>query len=146
MRETLWRKIEEIRREPEHIRQRYVLVCLVVSMIFILGIWLLSLKENFRSFSRTPLLGESEQDLLLKEEPPSLQDLTDEFETLRVTGEEALSGQELFEQQIDDREAGKIEALKKETSSEPLPLMDGSWYRSESPVDENGEAESDVAE
>ncbi|MDD3498535.1 MAG: hypothetical protein PHH24_03460 [Candidatus Moranbacteria bacterium] len=40
------KKIEEIRRKPEHERLRYVWGMVAVSMIFIIIIWIVSLKDN----------------------------------------------------------------------------------------------------
>ncbi len=42
----LLEKIEEIRQKPEHIRLRYVWVMVAISMVFILFIWIMSLKAN----------------------------------------------------------------------------------------------------
>lgn len=49
MKFSLNQKIEEIRQKPEHIRMRYVWAWLAISMIFIFGIWIFSVKENFKS-------------------------------------------------------------------------------------------------
>jgi hypothetical protein len=38
----IYRKIEEIRQKPEHIRMRYVWASVAVSMFFILIIWFMS--------------------------------------------------------------------------------------------------------
>jgi hypothetical protein len=46
--DRLERKIEAIQSEPESVRQRYLIACLVVSMLFMSAIWLITLKENFR--------------------------------------------------------------------------------------------------
>ena len=40
-------KIKEIRRQPEHIRLRYVWGSVVVCMVAIIVIWFLSIKVNF---------------------------------------------------------------------------------------------------
>jgi hypothetical protein len=47
-------KLEDIKRQPEHIRMRYVLGCVFVSMIFVLIVWAVSLKKNFESLQRDP--------------------------------------------------------------------------------------------
>lgn len=41
-------KIEEIRRKPEHIRMVYVWAMVIVSMLFVLAIWIFSLKNEIR--------------------------------------------------------------------------------------------------
>jgi hypothetical protein len=43
---TLFDKIEQIRQKPEHIRLRYVWVCVVISMVFVVFIWAISLKNR----------------------------------------------------------------------------------------------------
>ncbi|PIP26916.1 MAG: hypothetical protein COX30_04685 [Candidatus Moranbacteria bacterium CG23_combo_of_CG06-09_8_20_14_all_39_10] len=42
----LMEKIEEIRRKPEHIRMRFVWLCVAVSMLFILTIWVFSFQAG----------------------------------------------------------------------------------------------------
>jgi heme exporter protein D len=49
------RKIEEIRRKPEHIRIRYVWGCVGVSMGVIVVLWLFSLRAAFQDIERRPL-------------------------------------------------------------------------------------------
>jgi len=43
----VFEKIEQIRKKPEHIRRRYALVCVVISMVFVFVIWMMSLKSSF---------------------------------------------------------------------------------------------------
>jgi hypothetical protein len=45
----LRQKLAEIREKPEHIRMRYVWGSVVISMIFIVIIWIFSVKEAFKS-------------------------------------------------------------------------------------------------
>jgi hypothetical protein len=45
------KKIEEIRCKPEHIRIRYVWAGVLITMLFIVIIWLFSLGESFENFS-----------------------------------------------------------------------------------------------
>lgn len=40
------RKIEEIRQKPEHIRIRYVWAGVVITMFFIIILWIFSMKES----------------------------------------------------------------------------------------------------
>lgn len=44
----LEKKIREIRNKPEHIRERYVWIAVGVCMLFIVSIWLLSLKTSLQ--------------------------------------------------------------------------------------------------
>lgn len=52
--ERLFDKIEAIRREPEHIRMRYVMLSVAVSMVFVVLLWALSVYEGFRSAADQP--------------------------------------------------------------------------------------------
>lgn len=47
--ERLIEKIEAIRREPEHIRMRYVMLSVLVSMILVILLFVFSIYEGFRS-------------------------------------------------------------------------------------------------
>lgn len=42
-------KIEEIRRQPEHIRMRYVIGIVAVIMFFVVLIWIITVRENMAS-------------------------------------------------------------------------------------------------
>ena len=77
MLERVWKKVEHVRAQPEHVRLRYVLVCLAVSMVFILGIWFLSLKESVMNASRD--LPKPSDAKLFPEGRPSLKDLIEIF-------------------------------------------------------------------
>ncbi len=52
--ERLLEKIEAIRREPEHIRMRYVMLSVLVSMVFVVILWVFSVYEGFRSATSQP--------------------------------------------------------------------------------------------
>lgn len=115
---ALFEKIEQIRKEPEHIRKRYVIICLSVAMVFIIGIWLLSLKESFHNVAREiPEAAEEGKDLLpTGEGTPSLNTLLEQASPLRVEGEETKTGQEFFQEQIENREGGSEGATKPPTN------------------------------
>lgn len=83
---NIHKKLEEIRRQPEHIRLRYVYGALAVSMFFILIIWLFSVKNMFQT---TPLdspekpfstLKDSFEESFQETEMPSLEKLLQENE------------------------------------------------------------------
>lgn len=96
----LWERIEWVREQPEHIRKRYVIICLAVSMAFIVGIWLLSLQAGFRSIGQDiPAAAEKGRELLPDGQVPSLGDLLEQSEPLRVGGQEK-TGQEYFDEQF----------------------------------------------
>lgn len=42
-------KIEEIRQKPEHIRRRYVIILVAISMFFIIIFWIFSMGINWGS-------------------------------------------------------------------------------------------------
>lgn len=102
------KKIEEIRAEPEHVRIRYVIGAVVISMLFVIIIWIASIKQTFQDFDRrtediqpfeaTELLEEFNQ--TQEEVKQSLEEVlentapaSDEFseESIRSTEREALS-------------------------------------------------------
>lgn len=45
----IFEKIEQVRNKPEHVRRLYVIVCVIVSMVFVLGIWFVTLKSSFNN-------------------------------------------------------------------------------------------------
>lgn len=47
MTDSIIQKIEHIRSLPEHIRLRYTLVAVAICMIFVIGVWILTLKQGF---------------------------------------------------------------------------------------------------
>jgi len=46
----IFKKIEQIREKPEHIRRRYVGICVFISIIIIGGIWVITLKGSYGNF------------------------------------------------------------------------------------------------
>ena len=56
-------KLEEIKRQPEHIRMRYVLASVFISMIFVLVVWIISLKQNFKTIQGNPQVNKVMQDV-----------------------------------------------------------------------------------
>ncbi|MEI8096725.1 MAG: hypothetical protein WCG73_01310 [Candidatus Moraniibacteriota bacterium] len=101
MAKGLWEKIESIRQEPEHIRMRYVLGCLTVSMVFIVGIWMLSLGESFRNISKDiPGAVNKSKEMLPKEQVPSLNDLLEKAAPLRSEQDDTSKGKDYFNEQF----------------------------------------------
>lgn len=101
MARSLWEKIESIREQPEHIRMRYVVGCIVVSMLFILGIWLLSVGESFRNISReVPGATLKGKDLLPKDQVHSLNDLLEQATPLRVDSQNGQANTDYFNEQF----------------------------------------------
>lgn len=97
----LWGKIESIREQPEHIRMRYVIGCLTVSMIFIFGIWMLSLGESFRSISKdVPEAIEKGKEIIPKDQVPSLNDLLEKATPLHPENQNDATGGNYFNEQF----------------------------------------------
>lgn len=119
MARNIWEKIEWIRRQPEHIRMRYVFGCLLVSMIFISGVWLLSVKESFRNIGRdVPAAAEKGKALLPDGGVPSLGDLMKKDAPLRVNGQDEKTGQQYFEEQFRSQSE---QSSGNDTESQPVP-------------------------
>ncbi len=83
-------KIHEIREQPEHIRMRYVWGALVISMGFIIFIWLLSMRMSF--FKMT-------NDMKKKQTPNDIQKRIEEIRTTTPnTQKQPISIDDLLEQ------------------------------------------------
>jgi hypothetical protein len=88
-------KIARIRRQPEHVRLRYVWGCVAVSMFIVLAIWIFSISAMFRAQKNTPTQEGGASDIAkqlqdLKQQAPSLGDFT--AEPLTVNGEGVAGG------------------------------------------------------
>lgn len=92
--ERILQKIEHIRSFPEHIRLRYTLGAVAACMIFVVGVWILTLRQGFLQISPEVSTGkEAAEETLstLNETLPkadSLRSLKDEAESLRVNNNE----------------------------------------------------------
>jgi hypothetical protein len=53
MLDRIEKKILDIRNQPEPVRMRYLLMSLLVTMFFVVIIWIFSLKESVRDISNT---------------------------------------------------------------------------------------------
>ena len=102
-------KIEEIRRQPEHMRIRYVWGCVAISMFIVLILWIFSIASMFaeekNSSSQTateiiPSMGEQLQ--TLKEQAPSLKNLNDQ--SLTIEDEDATATYQGLQYSTDDAE------------------------------------------
>lgn len=94
MKFSLSQKIEEIRQKPEHIRMRYVWAWLAISMIFIFGIWVFSVRESFKAVNFS-------QDQLpdLKSGMPDLREDISSMEEFQKSLEQSSSTNEGFEEE-----------------------------------------------
>jgi Tfp pilus assembly protein PilO len=86
------KKIEEIRRKPEHIRMRYVWVAVAITMLFVFIIWIFSLQETFKSSQpeESSVSDLKEKFQSQKQEMPSLDDFMKQGDKLT---EENISNQ-----------------------------------------------------
>ena len=102
---NIWEKIEEVRRQPEPVRMRYALICIAVSMLFVIGIWMLSVNESFHSVSRdVPQAIEKGKQLAPGATPaPSLSDMLKQASPLRVDSSEETTGDQFFQDQMKAR-------------------------------------------
>lgn len=73
--DQILQKIEAIRKEPEHVRMRYVFLSVAVSMIFVILLWMFSVYEGFRSAKTSPSIIPSGMNL---PKAPSLDDFSQE--------------------------------------------------------------------
>lgn len=100
---SLVEKIEAIRKEPEAVRMRYVVGSVSAVMVFVVGIWLLSVHESFTKTAQElpEVLEQSKKDMMGG--TPSLNDLFEQSSPLRI--EEKGTGGQFFDEQLNDREA-----------------------------------------
>lgn len=94
MLEWIEKKILEIRQEPEPVRMRYLLLCLGVTMAFVILIWIFSLQESVHNISRTqvtlPTLPDTET---------SLESLRENQKALGVPSKEGVETTNLFQKE-----------------------------------------------
>ncbi len=93
----LQEKIEQMRREPEHVRKRYVMIMVSFFMVLIFGIWLLSIQDSMTT-AVGDVPGAIEKGKDLTGGAPSLSDLFDQSTPLRIEGKKT-EGNEFFQEQ-----------------------------------------------
>jgi hypothetical protein len=123
MKINIWEKIEWVRQQPEHIRMRYVFGCLIISMSFVIGIWLLSLKESFGNISRdVSNTAEKSKEQLPDVKMPALDSLLEKNAPLGANTNkgEGKTGQEYFEEQF------RSQSSEQNTEQTPAPTADQS--------------------
>ncbi len=79
MQERFLRKMEEIRRQPEHVRVWYAWVGVAIVMFFVVVIWIFTLQESFRKAipeTATKIPGMTGQMKGNQSGPESLEDLS----------------------------------------------------------------------
>lgn len=99
----LQKKIEEIRRQPEAVRMRYAMIGVSVSMVFIFGIWLLSVQDGVSTVAEEVPAALGNNNGLIGSSP-SLNDLFEQAAPLRID-KETVDGSEFFNQQLQQKNA-----------------------------------------
>ncbi len=83
------KKVHDIRREPEHIRMRYMWGALALSMSLIIFIWIMSMKTSFLQIQNDPDMHQS------------LDTLQEQIDTIKVPAqEEPVSIDDLLENPV----------------------------------------------
>ena len=122
MKIDVWEKIEWVRAQPEHIRMRYVFICLTVSMLFVIGVWLLSLKESFQNISRdVSSTAEKGKEQLPDVKIPSLNNLLEQSAPLGANKKDEKTGQEYFEGQFRPQSARTENGVGGNAPEAPTP-------------------------
>lgn len=97
---SVWDMIDDVREQPEAVRRRYMYGCVTATMVFVVGIWLLSVSESFRSVAvEVPELQEQASQVLPKPDTSTLSGLLEQGKTLRVDDKGAKS-QDFFETEL----------------------------------------------
>lgn len=100
---SLQEKIEVMRREPEHVRMRYAVVCVSVTMVLIFGIWLLAAEDSVTT-AIEDVPATLEKGKGLTGGAPSLNDLFEQATPLRID-DKNLDGDGFFQQQMKEQNA-----------------------------------------
>ena len=104
MRFNFQRWVEEVQAKPEQVRLRYVAGCVAFSMLLVVGVWALSVSEDFRAISLEAIDSAKEAEgLLPKASNFSLDALLSGEKSLEERKRE-VSGELFFQQQLEARE------------------------------------------
>lgn len=96
--------VENIKQKPESVRFRYVLGCVAITMLLVLGVWSLSVTENFRSVSSGAHdATEATQGLIPRASNFTLDSLLSGEKSLEDRKKE-VSGELFFQQQLEKKE------------------------------------------
>jgi hypothetical protein len=107
----IWEKIEAIRHQPESVRMRYALACVGISMLLIIGLWLLSVREGFSDFSEgLSATIEKGKEINPQTDTPSLNDMFEQSKTLRVDSS-GKTGQQFFDEKLQQSQQGTASGI-----------------------------------
>lgn len=88
---SLFDKIDKIRQKPEHIRLRYVWICVAISMVLVMFIWLLSLKNrNYQVQDSGEVVGQASIFDELKKQKESLGQYQQEMSDIKSNVQQEL--------------------------------------------------------
>ena len=108
---SLGEKIEAIRKEPEHVRRRYVVLCVSVAMVYVVGIWLLSVSASVTHTAKDLHQAIEAGKQGVTAGAPSLNDLLEQSAPLRIE-DKGLEGTQFFNQEVNDRERAKNQSAE----------------------------------
>ncbi|TXH00679.1 MAG: hypothetical protein E6P95_03195 [Candidatus Moraniibacteriota bacterium] len=96
--------IAKVQAQPEPVRMRYLIGCVALSMILVLGVWTLSVSEGLQAISTSSqTVTGSVQGILPKASSFSLESLLSGEKSLEDRKKE-VSGELFFQNQLDARE------------------------------------------
>lgn len=118
MMSSISEKINAIRQEPEQVRRRYVVICVSVTMVFVVGIWLLSVSESVtRTAEDLPqALEQSKKEMTSG--VPSLSDMLEQSSPLRIE-DKGVEGTQFFNQEMSERQPKVEEEPVPQPNAEP---------------------------
>lgn len=87
----IYDKIEQIRQKPEHVRLRYVWICVAVSMVLVVFIWAISLKnQNYQAQTSGEVAGQASIFDELKKQKDSLGQYQQEMSDIKDNVQQGL--------------------------------------------------------
>ncbi len=120
MRFNIQNWVEQVKSRPEHIRHRYLIGCVAVSMFFVVTIWSLTITENFKKSSPVKS-AEKNSNILPKTSDFSLDSILSGDGTIQdkpsKSGEDFLRQQEENRSRLDPEYEG-IKPKESETGEE----------------------------
>lgn len=109
MRLNVQRGIEYVQQKPESVRIRYVVGCVAVVMLLVIGVWSLSVSDSFRSLSQgAGTLTEGAKGVIPKATDFSLDTVLSGGKSFEERKRE-VSGEAFFQKQLEDKKTPNFE-------------------------------------
>ncbi len=109
MRFNLEQWIAHVQAKPDHVRMRYLVGSVTLSMLMVLGVWSLSVSEGVRALSQSAQETANEvQGILPKTSNFSLDSLLSGEKSLEERKKE-VSGELFFQEQLDSKQSPNFE-------------------------------------